>query len=34
MNSKRLNNLDVHLASIQPFIQGINDPKSLEKFKP
>lgn len=34
MNSKKLDDLEIHLKSIFPFIQGINDPDTLERFKP
>jgi hypothetical protein len=34
MNSKKLDDLEIHLRSIQPFILGINKPESLQRFKP
>jgi hypothetical protein len=34
MNSKKLDDLDIHLRSIRPFILGINEPSSLNRFKP
>ena len=34
MNSKKLDDLEIHLRSVWPFILGINDPSTLKRFKP
>ncbi len=34
MNSKKLDDLEIHLRSIWPFIIGINDPETLTRFRP
>lgn len=34
MNSKKLDDLEIHLSSVWPFILGINDPSTLKRFKP